>query len=124
RQFSKRKIEIDAFEIVLACAADFDAAALSRRDDTAFFPVPRTHWRQSFHAMRSANSVESPPVHARVIPSASEGPHLSSWSTQCRLCTHCPVAGSLSPSRTGVVCTFRDDRMRAEGRASGLESRG
>src|SRR4029077_12757371 len=54
-QLSKRKIEIDAFEVILACTADFDATALSRRADAVFFPIPRTHRRQSFHAMRSAN---------------------------------------------------------------------
>ena len=54
-QLSKRKIEIDAFEVILARTADFNAAVFSRRSDAVFCPVPRTHRRQSFHAMRSAN---------------------------------------------------------------------
>src|SRR6266513_4656892 len=44
-QLSKRKIEIDAFEVILARTADFNAPPLSRAADAAFFPVPRTHWR-------------------------------------------------------------------------------
>src|SRR6266566_8162549 len=54
-QRSKRKIEIDAFEVILARTADFNAPALSQRSDAVFSPVSRTHWRQSFHAMQSAN---------------------------------------------------------------------
>jgi hypothetical protein len=44
-QLSKRKIEIDAFEVILARTPDFNAPPLSRPADAAFFPVPRTHWR-------------------------------------------------------------------------------
>src|SRR4029077_12457797 len=54
-QLSKRKIEIDAFKVILARTADFNVSVLSRRADALFFPIPRTHRRQSFHAMRSGN---------------------------------------------------------------------
>ncbi len=101
-QLSKRKIEIDAFEVILARPADFNAPALSQSSDDVFFPVARTHWRQSFHAMRSANSVESPPVRGR-HPERKRG-------TSLKLVEE--VAESLT------VCAVRDDGMEAEEESS------
>src|SRR5881398_3120544 len=101
-QLSKRKIEIDAFEVILARPADFNAPALSQSSDAVFSPVARTHWRQSFHAMRSANSVESPPVRGR-HPERKRG-------TSLKLVDE--VAESLT------VCAVRDDGMEAEEESS------
>src|SRR5205823_13807403 len=46
-QFSQQKIDVDAFEIVLACAANLDAIIPRRRNNPLFIPDLRTHWRQS-----------------------------------------------------------------------------
>ena len=44
-QFSKRKIDINSLEIVLACTANFNTAALRRSSNVFFFSSLRTHWR-------------------------------------------------------------------------------
>ena len=51
-QLSKRQIEIDALEVVLARTANLDATALRRRGDAFFFSDLRTHRRLS--VMRDA----------------------------------------------------------------------
>src|SRR5258707_2847891 len=54
-QFSQRKIDIDAFEIVLACAANLNAIIRRRRDNPLFVPDLRTHYRQFQIVRRFAN---------------------------------------------------------------------
>src|SRR5207244_2781690 len=56
-QFSQWKIDVDSFEIVLACAANLNAIILRRIDNPLFVPDLRTHWRQFQIARRFANSI-------------------------------------------------------------------
>ena len=58
-QFSQRKIDVDSFEIVLACAANLDAIIRRRRDNPLFVPDLRTHWRQ-FQIARSVRKFLQP----------------------------------------------------------------
>src|SRR4030095_10365454 len=99
-QLCKWKIEVDAFEVILARAADFNAPAFRGSSDTFFFDDLRTHWKLSFHAMRSANFLAENTRIAHfpkgtsaprmpVIPSASEGLRLSSRK-EGRLWKHLP----------------------------------
>src|SRR5262249_24103182 len=55
RQFPKRKIDINPFEIVLTRASNFDAIIPRWRDNPLFVPDLRTHWRQFQIAERFAN---------------------------------------------------------------------
>src|SRR5207248_5055018 len=84
-QFSQRKIDVDSFEIVLACAANLNAIILRRSDNPLFVPDLRTHWRQSRIAGRFANSIaaslrEAPSrqaTHARGVPGYISNPAAS-----------------------------------------------
>src|SRR5437773_9668551 len=89
-QLSKRKIEIDAFKVILARTADFNAPVLSPRADAVFFPVPRTHRRQSFHAMRSANF-------SGKIRAITGCPGRNRRSSHARERNHQPASGFESP---------------------------
>src|SRR5437667_5139294 len=46
-QFSERKIDVDAFEVVLARPADLNAGRRRDRGQAFFFSNLRTHWRLS-----------------------------------------------------------------------------
>jgi hypothetical protein len=54
-QFSQRKINVDPFEIVLACAANLYAITPRWSDNPLSVPELRTHWRQFQIARRFAN---------------------------------------------------------------------
>jgi len=54
-QFSQGKIDVDAFEIVLAGAANLNAIIRRRRNNPLLVPDLRTHWRQFQIAARFAN---------------------------------------------------------------------
>ena len=46
RQFSKRKIDVDALEIILTRPANFDAIMRVRYSGTRYLRNLRTHWKQ------------------------------------------------------------------------------
>src|SRR5262245_9989527 len=54
-QFSQRKIDVYAFEIVLACAPNLDAIIRRRSDNPLCLPDFRTHWRFSLPVKQFAN---------------------------------------------------------------------
>ena len=54
-QFSERKIDVDAFQVVLPCAPNLNAIIRHRRNNPLLVPDLRTHWRQFQIAARFAN---------------------------------------------------------------------
>jgi hypothetical protein len=88
-QFSEWKIDIDAFEIVLARPANLDAAALRWRGDAFFFNNFRTHRRQFQMVSGIANFREKNAIsvgEAAGFPwDANSVPYSSFLKTSCEL---------------------------------------
>src|SRR4029450_13540787 len=55
RQLPKRKIDIDSFEIVLACPTNLNAIPRAGYSEALFFCNFRTHWKYSLRVKRFAN---------------------------------------------------------------------
>jgi hypothetical protein len=95
-QFSQRKIDVDRFEIVLACAANLDAIIPHRSENALSFPDLRTHWKPFQIATRFANSGER--TLATVLV-AAKTPCMKIRPMECLKSVRCAISVANSSQR-------------------------